>query len=165
MTITIEDYVRVDERTRDLGCSLPTELAVIPLHFETATSRDELHTASHTTTVLKLFRESDIQVASFLPEGDHPPYIVNKHFQWLGPTLFFPLVLLSSNPQIVSLSLGVLSNCITDFFKGIPTRLRSVKMDLVIETSSDGTTYKKLSYEGTVEGLHELSNVIREMTK
>jgi hypothetical protein len=145
-----------------LGCSLPTGLAVLPLQFESATSRDELHTASHTTTVLKLFKEHHIPVESFLPPTDRPSYVVNKHFQWLGPTLFIPLALMNDNPQIVSLALGVLSNCITDFFKGIPIRQRNIKFDMVVETSSD-RTYKKISYEGNVEGLLNLPEIIREM--
>src|ERR1700738_806015 len=117
MSVVIDDYVRVDQRAKELGCSLPTELAVVPIYFESANSLDELYTASHTTTVLKVFKENRIPIGSFLPDACRPPYAVNKHFQWLGPTLFFPLALLSSNPQISSLAIGVLSNCITDFLK------------------------------------------------
>ncbi|MGH7047295.1 MAG: hypothetical protein ACREE2_13010 [Stellaceae bacterium] len=100
---------------------------------------------------------------SFFSEEYQPPYVVNKHFQWLGPTLFIPLALWNNNPEIVSLAIGVLGNCITDFFKGTPTRLRSVKLDVVMET--DGRTYKKISYEGGVDGLQEIPKIIREMGK
>jgi hypothetical protein len=163
MPVAVEDYARVDQRALELGCSLPGGLAVIPINFESAASRDELYTASHTTTVLKVFRENDVIVGSFFSNDDHPPYIVNKHFQWLGPTLFIPLALWSNNPDAVSLAIGVLGNCITDFFKGIPARLRGVKLDMVVETENG--TYKKISYEGDVEGLKELQKIVKEMMK
>ena len=163
MPVAVEDYARVDQRARELGCTLPDGLAVIPINFEFAASRDELYTASHTTTVLKFFREGDIAVDNFLSEEDKKSYVVNKHFQWLGPTLFIPLALWNNNPEIVSLAIGVLGNCITDFFKGIPTRLRIVKLDMVVET--DSRNYKKISYEGGIEGLQELPKIIREMRK
>jgi hypothetical protein len=162
--ITFEDYVRVDERARDLGCSLPTTLAVIPLHFETAATRAELHTASHTATVVKLLTGNGILVESFLLPSERPPYVVNKHFQWLGPTLFIPLALLNENPQIVSLAIGVLANCITDFFKGIPKRQRNVKLDLVVEIKKN-SVYRKITYDGDLDGLRMLQEIIRNMTK
>ncbi len=163
MPVAVEDYVRIDQRALELGCTLADGLAVIPINFESAASPDELYTASHTTTVLKALRENDITIGSFFSGEDHPPYVVNKHFQWLGPTLFIPLALWSNNPNAVSLAIGVLGNCITDFFKGIPARLRGVKLDMVGET--DSGTYKKISYEGDVEGLRELSQIVKEMTK
>jgi hypothetical protein len=164
MAFTVEDYVRVDERSRELGCSLPTSLAVVPIRFESANSRADLRTASHTETVLKFFKSEGIPVESFLPEPDALPYVVNKHFQWLGPTLFVPLALVNENPQLVSLAIGVLSNCITDFFKGIPQRQRNVQFDIVVETEGV-RTYKKISYDGGVEGLDALPKIIREAMK
>jgi hypothetical protein len=164
MAVTVEDYIRVDERSRELGCSLPTGLAVVPIRFESANSRADLRTASHTETVLKFFKNEGISIESFLPESDSLPYVVNKHFQWLGPTLFFPLALLNESPQLVSLAIGVLSNCITDFFKGIPKRQRNVQFDIVVEAEGD-RTYKKISYDGGIEGLEALPKIIRETMK
>lgn len=164
MPITVEDYVRVDERVKELGCSVPTGLAVVPIRFESAASRTDLRTASHTETVLKFFKSEGIPVGSFLSEPDALPYVVNKHFQWLGPTLFIPLAVLNENPQLVSLAIGILSNCITDFFKGIPQRQRNVQLDIVVETDGD-SSYKKISYEGGVEGLDALPKIIREAMK
>ena len=164
MSVTVEDYVRVDERAKELGCSFPIGLAVVPIRFESATSRTDLRTASHTETVLKFFKSEGIPIGSFLSESDALPYVVNKHFQWLGPTLFIPLALLNKNPQLVSLAIGVLSNCITDFFKGIPQRQRNVQLDIVVETEGD-RAYKKISYSGDVEGLDALPKIIRETMK
>jgi hypothetical protein len=163
MTVTVEDYISVDQRVKELGCCLPTKLAVIPIRFESAAFYSDLFDASHTSTVLKFFKKYDVPVASFFQSTEPLPYVVNKHFQWLGPTLFIPLALLSENPQIVSLAIGVLGNCITDFFKGIPIRQRNVKLDMVVETTKAGT-YKKLTYEGDVEGLRQLPQVIQELS-
>jgi hypothetical protein len=164
MKVTVEDYVRVDERVKELGCSFPTGLAIVPIRFESATSLTDLRTASHTETVLKFFKSEGIPVGSFLPESNALPYIVNKHFEWLGPILFVPLALMNENPQLVSLAIGVLSNCITDFFKGIPKSQRNVRLDIVVETESD-RIYKKISYDGGIDGLNALPKIIRETMK
>lgn len=164
MSITIEDYVRVDERAEALGCSFPSALAVVPMHFETAETRADLRNASHTETVIKFFKEQGIAIHSFLPEDEHLPYLVNKDFQWLGPAIFIPIALLNENPQIVSLAIGVLSNCITEFFKGIPKRQRNVKLVLIVETDGN-RAYKKITYEGDIEGLRSLPKIISKSEK
>jgi len=164
MSITVEDYVRVDQRTKELGCSFPGGLAVVPVNFETAENRAGLHNASHTETVIKFFNAEGVTVDSFIPREERLPYVVNKHFQWLGPTLFIPIALLNENPQIVSLAIGVLSNCITDFFKGIPKRQRSVALSVIVETEGN-RAYKKITYEGDIEGLTSLPKIIRESAK
>jgi hypothetical protein len=164
MSITVEDYVQVDERAAELGYSVPTRLAVVPINFETACTRADLCSASHTDTVIKFFKAEGISLDSFLLENEHLSYRVNKHFQWLGPTLFIPLALLNENPQIVSLAIGVLSNAITDFFKGIPRQQRNVKLNIVVQTNGSGT-YKKILYDGDIEGLNSLPKIIRDSTR
>jgi hypothetical protein len=164
MSIAVEDYVRVDERANELGCSLPTRLAVLPINFETAATCADLRNASHTETVIKLLKGERIPIGTFLPQHEHLPYVVNKHFQWLGPTLFIPLALLNENPQIVSLAIGVLSNCITDFFKGVPRQQRNVKLTIVIEAEPK-RIYEKITYEGDVDGLNSLPKIIKDSSK
>jgi hypothetical protein len=164
MSITVEDYIQVDARAAELGCSVPTGLAVVPINFETAFDRADLRNASHTETVIKFFKAQGIALESFLPEGENLSYIVNKHFQWLGPTLFIPLALLNDNPQIASLAIGVLSNAITDFFKGIPKRHKNVKLDIVVENDNE-RSYKKISYDGDIDGLASLPSIIKASSR
>lgn len=52
-----------------------------------------------------------------------------------------------------------LSNYLIDFFKGVSGR-KVVKVDFVVEVSGEGT-YKRLSYEGDVEGIKDLFNTIQ----
>jgi hypothetical protein len=162
MAHKVEDYIDVARRAKELQCSLPTGLAIIPLEFETGASAQDLRDASHTTTVKKFFKEGGVSFETFLPDTEHLPYVIDKHFEWLGPTLFIPLALLNDNPQIVSLAIGVLSNCISDFLKGIPKRNRNVKLKVIVETTK-GCKYKKLSYDVDIDGLAALPKIISGM--
>jgi len=58
--------------------------------------------------------------------------------------------------------LSVLSNYITDFFKGVPGQ-KTVKLDIVVERNGD-MSCKKISYEGDVNGLILFVDVIRQIS-
>jgi hypothetical protein len=60
----------------------------------------------------------------------------------------------------VSLALNVLGNYATDFFKGTnPTP--NIKLNIVVEKKNK--TCKSISYEGPVDGLKDLRNIVREV--
>jgi hypothetical protein len=69
--------------------------------------------------------------------------------------------LLSQNPHVISVALGVVSNYLTDWFKGIPGS-KKVRLDVVVE-QTEGQTYKRIHYEGDPEGLNELARIVREV--
>lgn len=66
-----------------------------------------------------------------------------------------------NNQEVVSVALNVLSNYITDFFKGV-TGTKIVKLDIIVEKNGD-TTCKKISYEGDAEGIKSLVDVVRKL--
>ena len=88
------------------------------------------------------------------------PSVQNKHSQWEA-ALFISGALLSAEPNLVSIALNVLSNYLTDYFKGSPRH--EVKLTLVVERSEDHSC-KKLTYEGDVSGLQSLSSAITQLT-
>jgi len=52
--ITVEDYVNVKEKAQELDLNIPLEIAILPLNFKTATTKEELTHALTTPTVRKL---------------------------------------------------------------------------------------------------------------
>lgn len=162
MNIQQEDFVNVVQRARVLGCRVPTGLALLPRNFDSATSKDQLLHESEAPTVRILWRRARLEETPIEPEGERFPQISEKSFEeWVGPTIFASAALLSQNPAVVSVALGVISNYLTDWFKGTAMDRRKVRLDVVVETGK--SQYSKLHYEGPVEGLQDLAAIAREV--
>lgn len=84
-----------------------------------------------------------------------------RSIDWFGPTLLFTTAALTQNPDLVSISINVLSNYIYDYFKG--QKEPNIKLNIMIQKSK--TEYTKLNYEGTKEGLIEIEKVIAKLKK
>ena len=114
---------------------------------------------SSVPTVRVLFRQAGIVETPLEHAGEKYPQIAEKAFgHWIGPILFVSVAALSSNPMLLQLALGILSNYLTDFFKGLPGE-QNAKLDIVLETA---TGYKGFRYAGPVSGLRDLAAVVHE---
>ena len=162
MTLVQSDYTSVVQRADALGVPTPTGLAILPDNFDDATSPADFHFASAGATVRTLFRNERIPCTLVIPDGQRPRYVSLKSIDWIGPILFISASLASDNGAAVSIALGVISNYLTDFFKGMG-HAPKVKLSFVVETTQSGT-YKKLVYEGDVAGLAALTPAIRAVS-
>ncbi len=161
MTIQQFDFVDVGEKAKALDCNIPTGIALLPRNFESAESKDDLLHESSAPTVRVLFRNNGIIETPLEREGETFPQISEKAFEeWIGPTIFVTSALLSQNPHIISVALGVISNYLTDWFKGVPGG-RDAKLDIVVEEGKK--SYRRIHYEGHVSGLKELVQIVREV--
>jgi len=155
----IKSYVDVKKRIEDLGCNLPKSIAILPRNFESARTKNELIHEDTTKTVRSLWRQSGINETPIEQEGEIFPFIVEESFQWVGPLILFTSTLITQNPQLVDVSIGVISNYLTDWFKGIRNDQKKAVLDAVVE-KKDGT-YTRVHYEGPPEGMKELPRIIR----
>jgi len=160
MEIQESEYIDVKERAEFLGCNIPTNLALLPRNFQEAESKKDLLHESSAPTVRILFRKNNIAETPLELESEKFPQISEKGFvEWVGPIIFVSFAALNQDPNMLSLALGVISNYLTDFFKGIPGD-RKVRLDVVVETKKKA--YKKIHYEGPVSGLEKLPKVIEK---
>ena len=118
MPIAIENYIDVKERALELECCIPNELSFLPWNFDTAKSKSELVYESSVQEIRILFREAEIVVTELEKQGDKRLYKQDKHFDWIGPTIFISASFLSQNPHIISITEGIISNYLTELFKG-----------------------------------------------
>ena len=162
MKTNISDYIQVFEKIDELGCSYPEDITILPENFETATSAKDLRYLSGASTIKKLFRNNNIPYSEIRKENEKPAYIQNNAFEWVGPTLFVSASLLSTNPEIISVALGVTTNYLTDFFKGFPGK-KKVKLEMVVETASG--TCKRISCEGNADEITKLDDFIKKIGK
>ena len=89
-----------------------------------------------------------------------PDIVLEKRsIDWFGPTLLITTTALTQNPELVSITLNVISNYITDFFKG--SQEPDIKVSLLIQQSK--TKFKKLDYEGNKDGLKEIEKLIEQL--
>lgn len=82
---------------------------------------------------------------------------------WLGPVIFISAALYSTNPDIVSVSLSVIANYLTDIFKGHSAEKRA-KMTVIVETTPR-SKYVRLEYDGPVEGLVHTGTILRDLDR
>ena len=84
-----------------------------------------------------------------------------RSIEWFGPTLLFRTAALVQNPELVSIALNVLSNYISDYFKG--HKEPNVKLNIVVQKSE--IEYTNFMYEGPKDGLKEIEKVIKSLKK
>jgi len=159
-TTKITDYVDVNKKMADLCCRYPERMALLPINFESATSIAELLQASEAATIKKLLVAEGLPFDDIVDRHQRPPYVKNKNFEWVPPVLFVSASLYSQNPELVSVALNILANYATDFFKGM-RGAHEVSLNIVVEKKNK--TYKKIVYQGPIEGLKDLVEVIREV--
>lgn len=157
--IKVEDYPDVKKKAKDLDCNIPDSIAILPRNFESAKSKEELFHEDTTATIRVIWRQNDIVETPLEKEGEDIPFLVEEAFGWIGPLIFFASTFIVQNPYLIDVSLGVISNYLTDWFKGITDIEKKVKLDIVVETKSG--SYKKIQFEGPPEGLKELPEIIR----
>jgi hypothetical protein len=159
-TTKITDYVDVSKKMADLGCRCPERMALLPINFESATSIAELLQASEAATIKKLLLAEALPIDDILDRSQRPPYVKNKWHEWVAPILFVSASLYSQNPTLVSVALNILGNYATDFFKG-SHGVHEVRLNIVV--GKKNKTYKRIAYQGPIEGLKDLPEVIREV--
>lgn len=156
MTITEADYINVADRAAQLGCNMPTGFAAMPANFETADSRQDLLLRGEATTIRTLLRNANLPIESFLPSGEAPGFVHNKSHHWEA-VLFVSAGVLSQNSAAVSIALGLITNYLTDYFKGEPQK--QIKFSVITEVTPD-RTYKEINYEGDVAGLIAIADAV-----
>ncbi len=161
--ITVEDYVNVKKKAQKLGLNIPSQIAILPLNFETATTKEELIHASITPTVRKLWRQNNIQETPIEKPGEKIPCIAQEGFEWIGPIIFVAFSLWSQNSHLVNMALNLISNYLTDWFRGIPSHERQVELNIVSENRFGEC--KKVEYKGTLDGFNKLLEKLPEILK
>jgi hypothetical protein len=161
MSVQVHDYISVAGKAAELGCNVPTGLALLPRNFADAKTKKDLIHDSFTATVRVLLRQANILETRLEKQEERFPESVTEAFEWIGPIIFVGYSLYSQNPHVIDIALGVISNYLSDWFKGIPRNNRGVRLDIVVETKSK--TCKRIHYDGNVEGLKQLPEIIREV--
>jgi hypothetical protein len=161
MRVQTSDYIDVERRAAELGLNVPTGFAILSRHFETAESKGKLMHEDTTPTVRALLQQEGIVETPIEKEGERIPYIEENAFEWVGPTIFIGASIFSGNANVVSIALGVIADYLTDYFKG-RTGAKRVRLQIVVPQQRTAK-HTKITYEGDIEGIKEIPNIIKEV--
>jgi hypothetical protein len=161
--MNVTDYVAVRERLDELGWAFPSAMAILPANFDSKDVSAEALFPSEAATLKALFRNNNIPIVELLPPSERRRYIQNNSADWLAPALFISAALVIENPTMVSIALNVLSNYLSDFFKGMPGKAKTVKLRIIVEKTSDGSC-SKVSYEGDLSGLDGVAQIVQKIS-
>lgn len=136
-----------------------SSLCFLPENLKSIDDSYDFIYSETTTDLKKTFKGENIEI-SYLT-NDKPLLRVRKSADWIGPTILIGLSTISENPNMIGITLNVLSSYLYDFFKGT-SNPKKVKFDIVIE-SKKKKEYQKISYEGNIEGIEKLETVIKSL--
>ena len=161
--IEIEDYVDVEKRAMALDCNVPTGLAILPRNFGTAAAKNALLHEDTAPTVRALLAERGITETRLERDAEHFQYIHENSYEWVGPTVLIGSAVFSQNPHVISITLSLIANYLTDFFKG-RVGDRIAKLSVVVP-EPNSRRFTKITYEGSIEGIPGLEKIIREVRR
>lgn len=81
--------------------------------------------------------------------------------EWFGPTLLITTAALTQNTELISIALSVISNYLTEYFKG--RKEPNIKISFITQKSK--TQFTKFDYEGDKEGLKEFGKLLDQFKK
>ena len=131
MSVNVLDYIAVSEKLKSFGFSAPNGLAILPSNLPTATSIEDLRQHVESDTVRTPLTANKIAYDEIFDENNQPSYLQQYSFEWFGPTLLVSTNLLSQDPNLLSVTLGVISNYLFDLFKGAEHGKAS--LDVILE--------------------------------
>lgn len=163
MQINVSDYIDVSTKCKDLGFEKAANVCMLPNNLTEISELSEGIHFSSATTLKKLLAEKSISSVLVEPTAGDRKYLVQKSIAWYGPILLFTIAELSQNPQLLSVSLGVISNYLAERFAGNTVEESQVELSVVVEKTKTKTT-RKLDYKGPIEGLKVLEErVLKEV--
>src|SRR5438552_18899674 len=117
MNIDVRDYIDVRKRSSVLNCNQPTGFAILPKNFDSAFSKNELVYSQSTSAIRISLHQAGVSETRIEKEGDIFPEAQVKSGEWIGPVIFVGFAVMTQNPNLIAIALGVIANYLTDFFK------------------------------------------------
>jgi hypothetical protein len=118
--------------------------------------------AETTLAMLKILRTNGIGTNLAYGNIDEIVYRENRSIDWFAPALLFVGTAISQNPDLVSITLNVISSYLYDIFKG---KKDDPNVHCKFAVQVEGKKVKSIKYEGPVSGIMGISSIIQEMTK
>jgi hypothetical protein len=127
----MKEYLDVRQKIQDLSLNEVKGIAFLPMNFETATTTEDFIYQDSLKVVNKLLKQNQVNIER-LNNATETKYYVENDITWIGPTFFIAYSYWTENSTLIQLSLSMIGNYLTDFFKG-KLNPPKVKLDYVLE--------------------------------
>ncbi|PPC64160.1 hypothetical protein C1Y41_05850 [Pantoea sp. ICBG 1758] len=161
MSVEVHDSVPVAEKLKSFGLAVPDGLALLPCNLLTAESIGDFRQHVESDTVRTLLNAGNVPYIDIFDDENQPPYLQQYSFEWFGPALFISTGLLSQNPDILTVTLGLITNYLYDHFNG--DKKSKATLDVIIQ-QPDGSC-KKIHYSGHPDGLGEIAEIVKGLNE
>ncbi|WP_144408792.1 hypothetical protein [Chromobacterium vaccinii] len=159
MSIDVHDYIPVSEKLKEFGIATPCKLSFLPSNLEKAMTIGELRQYVESDTVRTILRKNKIPYEEIFSEDEQPLYLQQYSFEWFGPCIFIPAGLLIQDPNLLSITINLISSFLYDLFKNSSDGQAS--LDVILE-QADGSC-KKIHYSGPADGLSKIPDIVKEL--
>ena len=160
MNYNIEEY-KLEDNFKKLNLKLPNKISFFPENIETANNKEDF---IFTETIIELNKYFEIENLKLdLFGGDTELYRSRKNADIYLPTIFFSLTAISQNPELISVSLNIVSSFLYDALKGTIGK-KTAHIEFHFESKEKGKM-KKIDYKGDAEGLKSLEKIITKALK
>jgi hypothetical protein len=172
MEVQVSDYIDVEAKALELGCTTPTGITILPRNFATATSSSEFIHEDTMPTIRTLLRQASVQETRIEKEGEKIPYSVQKSWEWVGPIILVSQWMLTNAafPVIINL----ISSYLYDIRKGHSDDANAT-VEYVVETTEktkhgEKRVYKRITIKGSPNdikkfGAEELKQLVEKSDK
>jgi hypothetical protein len=161
MATELIGYISVIERSNELGLQVPSGMTILPRNFDTANSRADLYHESSTLDIRRLWAQAGVIESRIEPQGEKIATISEHFYDWIGPLIFLGASWYIENEHLVNVSLNVISNYVTEWFKGVSGEKR-VSFGFVLEKTKTKKCVR-LNYDGPPEKIAELTSLIKDI--
>lgn len=149
MSVTMKEI-----STPTIGCNYE-HIVILPINF----LEQENHTYPSTSLSFYKYAKRSLEV-DYL--NDPESLFEQRSVEWFGPVILITSSALAQNSELISITCGVISSYLTDFFKGQNKPNISLKV-VYKETKTTKTT--EIEYTGNGENLSMLRDAILEVAK
>ncbi|QEY73084.1 hypothetical protein [Pseudomonas denitrificans (nom. rej.)] len=160
MGVEVRDHISVSMKLKNFNVAAPTGLAILPHNLAMATSKGDLRQHVESDTVRTLLLANNVHYVEIFDENEQPPYLQQYGFEWFGPTLFISAGVILQEPNILSVTLGLITNYLYDLFKG--SKNGKASLNIIFE-DADGAC-KEVRYSGPPEGLNAVADIVKELS-
>lgn len=161
MSYKIVEYIETPNKLNLFNFDSNNSFYFIPENINEELESTKYIYPESTTDIRKMLKSENITIEYLT--SDKPLLRSRKSSDWFGPTLLITYSLLSQNSTLIGISLNLISSYLYDYFKG-STESKQVKFEIILE-SKKKKEFKKIKYEGSIEGIKELESVIKGLKK
>jgi len=150
----------LDELVARTGVMLLTNIvSIIPDNYDAVRTPEEAVYAGPAETVKKLFNSGGVKT-EFIELKNNSWASDKRGADWFGPALFISSLMITENPNAVSVALNILSNYLSTAFGIGGSPGSNARFKILVKNESSGVT-KEISYDGPIDGIKELNKVVK----